>query len=155
MINLISTFIKIILCIFKSKRFLICEIALLKKEIEILKTKARVSFITVTEIIVKGKAKFEINNLSINTGNQEFGTVYFKDKIVFTSTGTDSKFIKRVWNINELPFLDLYISDQDKSELINVRPFNKSIHSPRRWMTPAIPPVAVTVLRPSHPTGRS
>ena len=46
MINLISTFIKIILCIFKSKRILVCEIALLKKEIEILTRKRKKRIIT-------------------------------------------------------------------------------------------------------------
>ena len=41
MINLLCSLIKIILCIFKSKRILVCEIALLKKEIEILKRKRK------------------------------------------------------------------------------------------------------------------
>jgi len=41
MINFIVTFTKIFLFIFKSKKSLICEIALLKKEIEILKRKKR------------------------------------------------------------------------------------------------------------------
>ena len=46
MINFICTFIKIIISIFKSKRFLVCEIALLKKEIEILKRKRKKRIIT-------------------------------------------------------------------------------------------------------------
>jgi len=41
MVNLICALIKIILCIFKSKRILVCEIALLKKENEILKRKRK------------------------------------------------------------------------------------------------------------------
>jgi hypothetical protein len=46
MINFICSFTKIILGIFKSKRFLICEIAMLKKEIEILKRKHKKKIIT-------------------------------------------------------------------------------------------------------------
>ncbi|MGD9202438.1 MAG: hypothetical protein PVI26_12805, partial [Chitinispirillia bacterium] len=41
MINLIVAFTNIFLSIFKSKKSLICEIALLKKEIEILKRKRK------------------------------------------------------------------------------------------------------------------
>lgn len=41
MINFLCTLIKIILSIFRSKRFLVCEIAMLKKEIEILKRKRK------------------------------------------------------------------------------------------------------------------
>ena len=41
MFNLLCSCIKIILSIFKTKRFLICEIAMLKKEIEILKRKQK------------------------------------------------------------------------------------------------------------------
>jgi hypothetical protein len=41
MINLIVAFTSIFLSIFKSKKFLICEIALLKKDVEILKRKKK------------------------------------------------------------------------------------------------------------------
>ena len=46
MLNFICNLINIILLIFKSKRNLVCEVALLKKEIEILKRKRKKRIIT-------------------------------------------------------------------------------------------------------------
>jgi len=79
-------------------------------------------------ILLNNKTKFKINNLDINTKKQDFGTAYYLDKIVFTSSRTNSRFIRRVGDKNKLPFLDLYVAKQENLKLVNVKPFNKSIN---------------------------
>ena len=81
-----------------------------------------------SSVIMKGNAEFIIKNLDVNSENQDFGTVYYKDKIVFTSSRPSTKFIRRVWNLNDLPFLDLYSASVKNSELERVKSFNKDIN---------------------------
>jgi outer membrane protein OmpA-like peptidoglycan-associated protein/protocatechuate 3,4-dioxygenase beta subunit len=80
-------------------------------------------------VMMTGDAEFIIKNLNVNSENQDFGTVYYKDKIVFASSRPSSKFIRRVWNLNNLPFLDLFVADVHNSELLKVKPFDKNINN--------------------------
>lgn len=62
----------------------------------------------------------ELKNLEMNTENADFGTVYFQDLIVFVSTKEEGVTpIKRTWNWNQLPFLDLYLAEPDTSMELN------------------------------------
>jgi len=75
----------------------------------------------------KDKGRFVIKNLDINAKHQDFGPAYYKDKIVFASSRQPIKMIKRHWNWNDLPFLDLYIADVDTNlELKSLQKFHKS-----------------------------
>jgi len=76
----------------------------------------------------KDEGRYNITHLDINTDQQEFGTAYYLDKIVFASTRTKVKAIKRTYNWNKLPFLDLYVADTDGKQLSNVRPFKKQLN---------------------------
>ena len=77
----------------------------------------------------KDEGRYNITHLDINTENQDFGTSYYMDKIVFASTRAKLKGIKRTYNWNNLPFLDLYISDTDTKQLSNVKPFKKQLNA--------------------------
>ncbi len=79
-------------------------------------------------ILLKDNKQFNIKNLDVNTPHQDFGTAFYMDKVVFASSRTGSKFIKRIWNWNELPFLDLYVADIDGSQLTNVSSFKKTFN---------------------------
>ncbi|MCF6184641.1 MAG: carboxypeptidase regulatory-like domain-containing protein, partial [Bacteroidales bacterium] len=79
-------------------------------------------------ILLNNKVEFRIHNLNINTKNQDFGTAYYKDKIVFTSSRAKLKLIQRVWFMNDLPFLNLYVAEPENSELIKVKPFGRNIN---------------------------
>ena len=78
--------------------------------------------------ILNDEAKFKINNLEINTESQDFGTSFYLDKIVFASSRPSSKFFKRIWTWNQLPFLDLFIADVKRSQLIDVKQFKKKLN---------------------------
>jgi outer membrane protein OmpA-like peptidoglycan-associated protein len=67
------------------------------------------------EKLQKDKGRFKIESLYINTEQEDFGTAYFKDKIVFASTRQALEAVKRRWNWNDLPFLDLYEAEIDSN----------------------------------------
>lgn len=74
----------------------------------------------------KDKGLFTIFNLGINSAQEDFGVAYYMDKIVFTSSTTGVKPVKRKWNWNNLPFLDLYIAEiDDKKEITEAEKFSK------------------------------
>jgi outer membrane protein OmpA-like peptidoglycan-associated protein len=65
------------------------------------------------------KNQFSIVNLDINSPQQDFGAVYYKENIVYTSSVRETGPALRTWNGNELPFLDLYIGKALPSGQIN------------------------------------
>lgn len=70
-----------------------------------------------------------IKNLAINTKNEDFGTAFYEDKVVFTSSREHSLPIKREWNWTQMPYLNLYASNQtDDHELIDLDMMNKSVN---------------------------
>ncbi len=74
----------------------------------------------------KDKGTFVIQNVDINSSQEDFGVAYFKDKIVFVSTKGSIKPVKRKWNWNELPFLDIYVGEVDSSnQIISSEKFSK------------------------------
>jgi len=80
------------------------------------------------KFLLKDNAQYKIKNLDVNTQHQDFGTSYYMDKIVFASSRTKKGLIKRLWNWNELPFLDLFIAEVTNSQLTNIKPFKKSFN---------------------------
>lgn len=65
---------------------------------------------------------------SINTEAQDFGTSYYDDKIVYASSNAKPKMIKRRYNWNGQPFLNLYIADVENGQLKNPAFFNKDLN---------------------------
>ncbi|MCK5535564.1 MAG: PD40 domain-containing protein, partial [Bacteroidales bacterium] len=77
----------------------------------------------------KNNSQFAISQLSFNSENQDFGAVFYKDKIVFTSSNVKKAWIQRAWNWNKLPFLDLCIAEIDENnEFVNIHAFEKSLN---------------------------
>jgi outer membrane protein OmpA-like peptidoglycan-associated protein len=70
---------------------------------------------------------FKIEMLNLNTNEIDFGPAYFKDKIVFTSSRNKKVFSKED-NWHNEPYLDLYMADIDKTQLINIVNFDKNIN---------------------------
>ncbi len=64
----------------------------------------------------KDKGYYVVKNLDFNTGASEFSPVFFGDKIVFSSTRSGVRPIRRKWNWNKLPFLDLYVASLDEAK---------------------------------------
>jgi len=77
----------------------------------------------------KDKGQFTVKNLEVNSEQEDFSPVYFGDKVLFSSSREGVKPIRRKWNWNNLPFLDLYITDKGEDlELSNPNVFQKKIN---------------------------
>lgn len=70
---------------------------------------------------------YEIQIMTKNTSNGDFGIAFFGDKVAFASTRNTKN---PVFAWNDKPYLDLYSgSVSDKGLLTNVEPFSKEINS--------------------------
>ena len=73
--------------------------------------------------------RYKIKNLDINSEQEDFGAAYYDDQIVFASSREGVKPVRRTWNWNGLPFLDVYVADKAADgELSNLRGFHKHIN---------------------------
>jgi len=73
--------------------------------------------------------KYQIEHLNLNTDAEDFGTSYYKDKIIFSSSRTKTKTNEKNYNWNGKPFLDMYISEMDGNQLMPPTVFDKSLNS--------------------------
>jgi len=77
---------------------------------------------------------FTVSNMAINSDHQDFAPVIFEGKLFFTSTRSDkTKFVHRRWNGNKMPFLDMYVADQNAgsataAEMYGDKKLNKKYH---------------------------
>jgi len=77
----------------------------------------------------KDNGEFQINYQSINTDALDFGTSYYKNRIVFASTRTDRKMFVKKYNWTNEPFWNMYIADVDSSQLKDPEIFDKGMKS--------------------------
>lgn len=77
--------------------------------------------------LLKDDGKSKILHLDFNTAAQDFGTCFYKDKVVFSSTRAVVKMIKRSYNWNGKPFLNMYVSAVDGTQLKKPEIFDKSL----------------------------
>ncbi|MFC4739170.1 OmpA family protein [Flavobacterium ponti] len=61
----------------------------------------------------KTKPLYTIKNLDVNTENSDFGTTFYGDKIVFTSSRDAAKLTTNLYAWNNQPFLNLYVGDRN------------------------------------------
>jgi len=81
------------------------------------------------ESIKNAESLYEVKNLKMNNKQQEFGTVYYKDKIIFASTRKHQNIIKRIWNGNRLHYLNMFVGQLgDNDELIKPKPYNRKLN---------------------------
>jgi outer membrane protein OmpA-like peptidoglycan-associated protein len=84
------------------------------------------------EKIQSTSSNYKIKNLDINSAQQDFGTAYYKDKIVFASSRKMKGLVMRRWIGNNLPYLDMFIANKAAggSELTSAKRFkqNKKHH---------------------------
>ncbi|MEX0313517.1 MAG: OmpA family protein [Allomuricauda sp.] len=81
--------------------------------------------------ILKKQPQFYISNLAINTPLADFGTTYYKDKIVFSSSRDSSKLETRVYEWNRQPYLDFFMADTNNlgSDLASVTQFSSILNT--------------------------
>jgi outer membrane protein OmpA-like peptidoglycan-associated protein len=85
---------------------------------------------------IKSKADlFTIQHLDINSAQEDFAAVLYGDaQVIFASSREGVKPVRRRWNGNRLPFLDLYLAKRDDGgalsmpERFGTGGFNKKYH---------------------------
>ncbi len=79
--------------------------------------------------LLKDKGQFTIKNLDINTAEEDFGATYYEDMVLFASSRHTVRTIKRTWNRNNLPYLDIYQAHVDENaELSSPHVFRKGLN---------------------------
>ena len=80
--------------------------------------------------LLKDKEQFKIKNLDVNSEQSDFGATFYKEQVIFASSREGVKPVRRKWNWNELPFLDVYVADKDAStlDLSNLNRFHKKVN---------------------------
>ncbi|SHG71400.1 OmpA family protein [Flagellimonas flava] len=75
--------------------------------------------------------QFYVTNLAINTPVADFGPMYYKDKIVFSSSRDSLRFETRVYEWNQQPYLDFFMADTIDlgSDLATVSPFSEILNT--------------------------
>lgn len=73
--------------------------------------------------------QYKIDRMATNTDADDFGTCFYKDKIVFASSRITSKFIEREDNWHRQPYFDLFVSEVDNGQLKTPKVFNSSLNA--------------------------
>ncbi len=74
------------------------------------------------------KGIYTVKQLSINSDDDDFGPIYYKDKVVFSSTKSAPKMIVRNYNWTGKPFWNVYIADVEDGQLKNAKNFDKNLN---------------------------
>lgn len=75
----------------------------------------------------KDNGKYKIEHLNVNTDAEDFGTSFYKDKVVFTSSRS-TKLNPKKSNHNNKPYLNIYVSEVDKTQLKTPESFDKELN---------------------------
>jgi outer membrane protein OmpA-like peptidoglycan-associated protein len=78
--------------------------------------------------LLKDDGKYKIETLSMNTDADDFGTCFYKNSVVFSSTRASAKMVKRKYNWNGKPFLNMFVSELDGIQLKYPKSFDKSMN---------------------------
>lgn len=68
------------------------------------------------EDIVNIPPKYTLKNVSVNTKYSDFGPMYYKDQLVFSSARDTMTYHTRIYHWNEQPFLDMYLGELNATE---------------------------------------
>lgn len=93
------------------------------------------------------KPLYTIKNLDINTDKSDFGTAFYGDKIVYSSSKDTTQFKNKLYSWNKQPFLKLYVAERNavNGSLFNDAPFLPNIKSKYHEATMAFSPDWKTV----------
>ncbi|MDT0558501.1 OmpA family protein [Ichthyenterobacterium sp. W332] len=85
---------------------------------------------------------FTLKNVSVNTKYSDFGPMYYKDKLVYSSAIDTSNYHTRIYHWNEQPFLDMYLGELNdiESDLDKINEFSEEINTRYHEATLAFSP---------------
>ena len=84
--------------------------------------------------LAKEQNGYSVSNLAINSDEQEFGTAFYKEHVVFVSSRVGMEAVVRRYNWNQKGFLDIFQAEIDTSDFTLSNPvrhhkkFNKKYH---------------------------
>lgn len=93
------------------------------------------------------RSLYKIFNLDINTDKSDFGTAFYGDKIVYSSSKDTTQFKNKLYSWNKQPFLKLYVAERNavNGSLFNDAPFLPNTKSKYHEATMAFSPDLKTV----------
>ncbi len=94
------------------------------------------------EDILNIEPRFTLKNTAINTKYSDFGPMYYKDKLVFSSAVDSSNFHTRVYHWNEQPFLNMYLGVLNtlESDVKKLNEFSETLNTKYHEATLAFSP---------------
>lgn len=74
---------------------------------------------------------YKVVPLEINTSYSDFGSTFYGNQLVYSSSKKGGKLIKRLYSWNEQPFLSFYVADRNVATgaLFNEQPFFSEVNS--------------------------
>jgi outer membrane protein OmpA-like peptidoglycan-associated protein/tetratricopeptide (TPR) repeat protein len=78
--------------------------------------------------LLKEDGKYKIYHLDVNTDADDFGTSYYKEQVVFSSTKLKPKMILKKYNWNGKPFWNMYVSKVEDGQLKKPKNFNRGLN---------------------------
>lgn len=91
--------------------------------------------------------QFLLKNVAINTKYSDFGPMYYKDQLVYSSAVDSSSFHTRIYHWNEQPFLNMYLGELNtmESDLKLIDAFSNKLNTRYHEATLAFSPDETTV----------
>ncbi|XMO88124.1 OmpA family protein [Algibacter sp. AS12] len=85
---------------------------------------------------------FVLKNVAVNTKYSDFGPMYYKDKLVYSSAIDSSNYHTRIYHWNEQPFLNMYLGELNKigSDVKLIKDFSKKLNTRYHEATLAFSP---------------
>jgi len=81
--------------------------------------------------LLRDQYKYKIEHLNLNTDAEDFGTCFYKDKIVFASSRVVKSTNDDKFNWNNKPFLDMYVCSMNGIQLENPKIFSQEMNTVR------------------------
>ena len=94
------------------------------------------------EDILDIEPTFLLKNVSVNTKYSDFGPMYYKDQLVYSSAVDSTNYHTRIYHWNEQPFLNMYLGELNEieSDLRLIDEFSKHINTRYHEATLAFSP---------------
>jgi len=99
------------------------------------------------EDVLNIEGEFILKNVRVNTEYSDFGVMYYKDDLVYSSAIDSSNFHTRIYHWNEQPFLNMYLGklNKEESEVSKIKEFSDKLNTRYHEATLAFSPDYTTV----------
>lgn len=94
------------------------------------------------EDVLNIEGEFTLKNVKVNTKYSDFGVMYYKDQLVYSSAVDSSNFHTRIYHWNEQPFLNMYLGKLNtlESDVSKIKEFSDKLNTKYHEATLAFSP---------------